>query len=101
MGSRPIRPVARSAKLGLLWLVSSANTHKIGRVARAQAKLTWPGSDRTSGFWQAISVWPWTTATLAGHEAPPCASTTTRMATSTAPMTAPTATLLIRDRPRR
>ena len=47
-------------------LVTSAKTQSTERVAGAQAKLTWVGSDRTSGFWQAREIWLWMVATEAG-----------------------------------
>ena len=43
----------------------------------AQAKLIWPGSDVTSGFWQAVVISACMVGTLAGHDAPPVSSTVT------------------------
>ena len=54
-------------------------------MAFAQAKLTWPGSDTTSGFWHALAISAWTVATLAGHDAPPLLMMTARTVTRTTP----------------
>ena len=65
-------------------------------MASAQAKLTWPGSDLTSGFWQAIPACRSTVATLAGHEAPPVTSTVTPTVASTAAMAMPATAMRVR-----
>src|ERR1700729_3713831 len=84
MGSRPIRPDFASPKSGLPPLVMSANTQRICRVADAQAKLTWPGSEATSGFLQAVAASAVPVATLDGQEALPPERTITRMVTNAA-----------------
>ena len=81
-------------------LVSSAKTHRTWRVDLAQAKLTWPGSETTSGFWQALATSAWTVATLAGHDAPPLVMMTARTVTRTMPAPA-IAIMLRRESPRR
>src|ERR1017187_7665612 len=70
MGSRPFLPVWASVYFGLSVLVISAKTHRIWLVVFPQAKLTWPGSDATFAFWQAVVISPCTVATLGGHDAP-------------------------------
>src|SRR5262249_1222038 len=57
IGSSPFLPVLASAYPGSLLLVSSANTQRIWLVSASQAKLTWPGSDTTFGFRQAVVIW--------------------------------------------
>ena len=52
---------------GLSPLVISANTHRICFVSFPQAKLTWAGSEAMLGFWQAVSIWLCTVATLGGQ----------------------------------
>ncbi len=76
-------------KLGLSPLVISAKTHRIWLVSFAQAKLTWSGSEATFGFWHAVVISPWTTATLAGHDAPWRNTRIGTPAATTAAMTAP------------
>src|SRR5215510_4635282 len=96
IGTRPCRPVLIEAKSGLLPLVISENTHRICRVALPHAKLTWLGSDRTSGFWQAAAICRSTVATLAGHDGPGRERATTMMvstAVTTAIATAKSTTL--------
>src|SRR5712691_11407856 len=93
IGSRPLRPVAASVKAGSSPLVSSAKTHKTLRVSWPQAKLTWPGSEATFGFWHATSICCLTVATLAGHDAPPPGSTTASAMPSTRVTAAATMTL--------
>ena len=61
----PFLAVLASVYCGLSPLVISANTHRIWLVILPQAKLTWPGSDATFGFWQAVVISLWTVATLA------------------------------------
>ena len=87
IGSRPLRPVVESTKPGLLPLVSSAKTHRIGWVDFAQAKFSWLGSAATFGFSQAVVISAWTWATLPGQLAPPPGSaiTSAMMAMPTAP----------------
>jgi hypothetical protein len=84
-----MRPDFASPKSGLPPLVRSAKTQRIERVSGAQAKLTWPGSEATSGFLQAVAVWVVIVATLAGQEAPPPDMTTTRMVTRAATTAVP------------
>src|SRR5579862_824899 len=92
IGSRPSRPVLVSLKYGLPPLVTRAKTHRTERVAGAQAKLTWVGSDRTSGFWQAREIWLWMVATDAGQDGP---LVVTFMNTRTATITASSAMMPI------
>src|SRR6201987_1655105 len=42
-------------------------THRICLVSFPQAKLTWDGSETMLGFWQAVSIWLCTVATLGGQ----------------------------------
>ena len=82
-------PVLVSAKFGLSPLVISENTHRIWLVALSQAKLTWLGSETTLGFWQAVVISFWTTATLDGHEALGLKTTMTSKITPTAAAASP------------
>src|SRR4029077_18537442 len=68
IGSRPLPPLFASLYCGLLPLVISAKTQRIWLVSLPQAKLTWPGSEATLGFWQAVVIWLWTVATLGGQD---------------------------------
>ncbi len=54
-------------KSGLLPLVSNAKIHRICLLPTAQAKFSWPGSDLTSVFWQAVVTSAWTRVTLPGQ----------------------------------
>src|SRR5215831_17356106 len=67
IGSRPCLPVLGSLYWGLLPLVISAKTHRICLVSFPHAKLTWAGSEAMLGFWQAVSIWLCTVATLGGQ----------------------------------
>ena len=71
-------------KFGLSPLVIKANTHKIWLVVFPQAKLIWPGSDATLGFWQAVVISLWTVATLGGQDGLVRNSKNDAMATTTA-----------------
>ena len=62
----------------------------------AQAKLTWPGSDFTSGFRQAIPACRSTAATPAGQEAPPLTRTVTPTVATTAAMAVPATAMRVR-----
>src|SRR5579875_15509 len=70
MGSSPFLPVLASLNAGSSALVSNEKTHRIWLVSLPHAKLTWSGSDATLGFWHAVAISLFTTATLAGHEGP-------------------------------
>ena len=50
-----------------------------------QAKLTWPGSETTFGFWQAVVISLCTVATLGGHDGPFLNTTIAPMVSSTTP----------------
>jgi hypothetical protein len=80
-------------------LVINANTHKIWSVVLAQAKLTWPGSDATFGFWQAVVISLWTVATLGGQDGLVLNSSTAAMTITTAIPAAPST--ILRERGRR
>src|SRR6516225_7485805 len=88
IGSRPCRPVLIDAKSGLLPLVIRENTHKICRVDLPHAKLTWLGSDLTSGFRHAIAICRWTVATPGGQDGPGRTRSSTRTVSRIAPTAA-------------
>ena len=99
IGSSPTRPVLLSVNCGLPELASSANTHRICWVPLAQAKLTWPGSESTSGFPHAVVISACMVATLDGHDAPPVTMTITRLMTrATADAAAPYSTGRLRKK---
>ena len=71
-------------------------------MALSQAKLTWFGSETTLGFWQAVVISFWTTATLDGQDALGRRTNMTSAITTT--VTTPsaiTSLCLLANRPRR
>src|ERR1700722_15761010 len=99
IGSSPCRPVVVSLNCELFSLESREKTHRTCCVCLAQAKLTWPGSDITSGLPQAVVISDLTVATLAGHDAPLLSTiVTTTMITTSRAEPAPIRNLRCRQR---